>query len=183
MDLGAVLRGVLPTHSRMSMNMTGDNMTKQNSDRMMESLLPLMGRQFSPLLGIFMFVYDLLGTRLGIEPTMVLTLFGFIWAGNRFLRQIYMAAYVFVQDNFTCNIHISSSDEMYMHVMKWLAIQPRMTNSRSLTAETVSKTAWEEEEEAVLDVPTISPDGTGIYLNFSNHEAKAVSFPQVSLLE
>lgn len=184
MDFSGILRGVLPT-AEAAANLTGAarvNMTPKPpsaaGDQVMQSLLPLMGRQFMPLFSALGGVHELVGTHLGIDPTMVLTVLGFIWALNRVVRQLYGVIFLFVQDNFTCKIHIASTDEMYLHLMKWLAVQPGMTNSRDLTAETVSKTAWEEEEqEAVLDVQTISPDGQGIYLNFSNHEKKAVSPP------
>ncbi|KAK5627323.1 hypothetical protein RRF57_003038 [Xylaria bambusicola] len=46
--------------------------------------------------------------------------------------------------------------------------QPRMVNSRYLMAETASKTAWEDEDESM-----VARDRSGLYLNFSNQEARA----------
>ncbi len=65
-------------------------------------------------------------------------------------------------------------------MMRWLALQPHMANSRSLMAETVGTTAWEDEDEMDVLKTRISADGSGVYLNFSNQEAKAVSLPPVS---
>ncbi len=78
-------------------------------------------------------------------------------------------------------IAISSGDEIYLHMMRWLAQQPRMVNSRSLMAETVGATTWEDEDESDVLKTRISADGSGVYLNFSNQEAKAVSSPSNSL--
>jgi chaperone BCS1 len=142
---------------------------------MMDSLMPLLGLggRSNPLLQMFMIVHNVLGARFGLDPTSILTFFGFVWAANKFCRQIYMYLYAAVNQYFTANINISSSDEMYLHMMKFLAGQPSMYNSRSLTAETTSKTAWEGEDEADVVATRISADGSGVYLNFSNQEAKA----------
>ncbi|KAI4592134.1 hypothetical protein KJ359_011509 [Pestalotiopsis sp. 9143b] len=64
------------------------------------------------------------------------------------------------------SIHIDSNDELYYYLMKWLAQQLCLTSSRSLMAETVSRTVWEDENATVT-----SPEKSGIYLNFANQEA------------
>jgi chaperone BCS1 len=61
--------------------------------------------------------------------------------------------------------------------MKWLAVQDRIRNSRSLAAESVSKTAWEDEEELEALLTTRVSDDGDEYLNFSKQEAKAVCCP------
>lgn len=130
-----------------------------------ESLLPLFGlRGLAPLFG-------LISSSLGADPTNLLTFLGLAWALNRLLRQLYSVCYGLVSEHFMSSIHVSSSDDIYLHLMKWLAAQPRMVNSRSLTAETVSRTAWDE----AADESTVSRDQSGRYLNFSNQEARSVS--------
>ncbi|KAI4602054.1 hypothetical protein KJ359_010920 [Pestalotiopsis sp. 9143b] len=130
--------------------------------KVVETLLPLLGlRALVP-------VYSFVGNSLGLDVTWILTFFGLLWALNKLGRQVYHTIYGFVTENLMSNIHISSTDDIYFHLMIWLAQQPRLTNSRSLTAETVSKTAWEDE-----DATNVSRDQTGNYLNFSNQEARA----------
>lgn len=165
MDFGSFLRG--------NMTATGENMTGKSKflDSVVENLLPLVGG--GPLYRTFMFVYQMIGSNLGLDPTIILTLCGFLWAFQRVFKQVYGILYGIIQENFMSNVHISSTDEIYTHLMKWLATQPHMTKSRSLTAETVSKTAWEEEEELQSQQTTSTSEG-GVYLNFSNQEAKAV---------
>ncbi len=175
MDFSSALKGGLP--SLMS-NMTApaSNTSRRHLEDGMAHLLPLLGTRFNPFLHMFVVVYDMLGSRLGLDPTVILTVFGFLWAVNKVWRQIYTNLYGLVQENLMARIHVSSSDEIYLHLMKWLAQQPEMVNSRSLTAETVGRTAWEDEDESDVLKTRISADGSGVYLNFSNQEAKAVGW-------
>lgn len=137
----------------------------------LESVIHLLGAR-NPIVQLLMVLHQVIGSRVGLDPTMFLTLLGFVWAFNRMGRQMVLVVYRFVLDYFVSSIHIASSDEIYLHMMKWLASQNRLVNSRSLTAETLSKTAWEEEDEADVLATRISADGEGVYLNFSNQEAK-----------
>ncbi|KAH8909007.1 hypothetical protein BR93DRAFT_944378 [Coniochaeta sp. PMI_546] len=175
MDFNTFLRGAMPTFAANASE-AGANATRSGfQSGMMDSLMPLlsMGGRSNPLLQVFMLVYNVLGARLGFDPTSALTFFGFLWAANKVWRQIYMALYGVINTYLTASIHISSSDEMYLHMMKFLAGQLSIANSRSLMAETMSKTAWEGEDEADVVATRISADGSGVYLNFSNQEAKA----------
>lgn len=156
-------------HGAFNSNETMSNMT--GSVPGLEGIIALVGSR-NPLVQLFMVVHQMIGSRTGIDPTMLLTIFGFVWAANKLWRQVFMSIYRFISEYMMASIDISSGDEIYLHLMKWLASQPKMVNSRSLTAETLSKTAWEEEEESDVLSTRISPDGGGVYLNFSNQEAK-----------
>ena len=174
MDFNRVLRGALPTFAS-NFSGGGGNSTKRDfPDGVIESLMPLLGGHYNPLVKLLVLLYNMVGGRLGFDPTVILTIVGFLWAGNKLWRQVYMTLYGLVKQYLMASIHLSSNDEMYSHMMKWLASQPYMVNSRSLTADTVSKTAWEEIEDDVdLGTNLIRPDGSGITLNFSNQEAKS----------
>lgn len=148
-------------------NMTGGNATVPG----LEPIIALLGAR-NPLVQIIMVLHSLVGSRLGLDPTMFLTLLGFLWASNRIWYQPYNATRRLVSDYLVSSISVASGDEIYLHLMKWLASQPKLVNSRALSAETLSKTAWEEEEENETDVASIGADGAGVYLNFSNQEAK-----------
>lgn len=137
----------------------------------LEPIIALLGAR-NPIVQVLMVVHQIVGSRIGLDPTMFLTMLGFLWAFNRVGRQLVNSITRFATDYFMSSIHIASSDEIYLHVMKWLAAQPRLVNSRALTAETLSKTAWEEEDEADVLATRISADGEGVYLNFSTQEAK-----------
>lgn len=156
-------------HGAFSSNLTATNMS--GSVPGLEGIITLLGSR-NPLVQLFMLLHQVVGSRVGIDPTMILTLAGFAWAANKIWRQFFMVIYRFIAEYLMASIHVSSGDEIYLHMIKWLASQPKLVNSRSLTAETLSKTAWEEEDEADVLATRISPDGEGVYLNFSNQEAK-----------
>ena len=180
MDFNSLLKGALP---KLAANMTmGDNMSRKGLPDGVAALLPLFGTRFNPLLQPLILVYHMMEKQLGIDPTTILTLFGFFWAANRVWRQVYSTAGGIVKKYISSSIEVSSSDEIYLHIMKWLANQPKMANSRSLMAETVGKTAWEDEDESDVLKTRISADGSGVYLNFSNQEAKAVSIRRVQII-
>lgn len=156
-------------HGAFNSNLTAANMS--GSVPGLEGIITLLGSR-NPLVQIFMVLHQMVGSRIGIDPTMIITLAGFAWAANKIWRQFFMVIYRFIAEYLMASIHVSSGDEIYLHMIKFLASQPKLVNSRSLTAETLSKTAWEEEDEADVLATRISPDGEGVYLNFSNQEAK-----------
>jgi mitochondrial chaperone BCS1 len=177
MDFSRLLKGAMPllAGNSTSFNAWSTNAGSQyGRNGLLGSIAPLLGGQLNPLLRVFMLVYELLGSQLGLDPTLVLTFVGICWAVNRVYAQLYRYAAGLVTTYLMANVHVSGSDEMYLHLMKWLALQPAMVNSRSLSAETVSKTAWEGEEESDVLATRISADGSGVYLDFSGQEAKAV---------
>lgn len=174
MDIsGTLIQGAMPT---FVVNATGGagNDTDGNFSGIFETILPLFGSQFNPLFKVLMVIWNTAGISLGFDPTIILTIAGVFWGANKLLRQFYGTAYGLTQQYFTASISISNSDEMYNHMMKWLAGQPKLVNSRSLTAETFSRSMWEDEDGVELVTGNIGADGSGIFLNFSNQEAKAL---------
>lgn len=136
-------------------------------------LAPILGSQFNPLIRLVSLLYDVAGTKIGIDPTVLLTFVGVAWAASRLWRQLSHAVDGLVRLHLMSYVHINGNDEIFLHLMKWLASQPSMVNSRALAAETTSKTAWDAEEDVGALTTTISADGTGVFLNFSNSEARA----------
>jgi mitochondrial chaperone BCS1 len=173
MDFNTLLRGALPTFGANITDAGGNGTKRSIPDGIMETLVPLLGSQFNPLLKLFMLFHNMAGSRFGLDPTILLVVAGVFWAGNKMVRQLYLTLYGLTQQYFTASICINNSDEMFLHMMKWLAAQPYLVNSRSLTAETFSRTMWEGDEGADMATARIAADGSGIYLNFSNQEAKA----------
>ena len=174
MDFSNFIRGALPT--LVANTSRGANSSESASglpDGLLDSLSPLLGFQFNPLMKLFMVLYNLTGNHLGIDPTYILTVVGLFWAANKVWMQLYTGFFTLARRYFMADIEVSNSDDIYFHMMKWLASQPKMVNSRSLTAETASKGAWEEEDESELMTGRVSADGSDVFLNFSTQEAKA----------
>ncbi|KAI0805567.1 BCS1 N terminal-domain-containing protein [Xylaria sp. FL0064] len=164
MDITSLIMGMLPEAGENATSVGGNNTSAVHDMpvNVVENLLPLIGlKGFAP-------VYRFIGSWLGWDPTALLTVLGFIWAANKVIRQIYYFFYGLFTEYLMSTIHISSTDDIYLHLMVWLSRQPKMVNSRDLMAETVSKTAWEDE-----DASTVGRDRSGLYLNFSNQEARA----------
>ncbi|KAK4044781.1 BCS1 N terminal-domain-containing protein [Parachaetomium inaequale] len=173
MDFNSLIRGTLPTFAA---NISHDaNSSAENGlpDGLLDTLSPLLGFQFNPLMRLLMILYNLTGNRLGIDPTYILTSVGVLWAANKLWAQLYSTFYSLAWQYFMANVEVSNSDDIYFHMMKWLAAQPKMVDSRSLTAETASRGAWEEEDESELMTSRVSADGSDVFLNFSHQEAKA----------
>ncbi len=83
MDFKGVLRDALPTFASNFSNGVGNHTKGNFPEGMMESLMPLFGGHYNPLMKIFMLLYNMAGTRLGFDPTVILTIVGFLWAGNK----------------------------------------------------------------------------------------------------
>ncbi|KAI3330913.1 BCS1 N terminal-domain-containing protein [Ustulina deusta] len=163
MDITSLIRGMLPEAVENTTATEGNTSTAHGMPaNIIESILPLVGlKGFAPM-------YRFIGSWLGWDPTVLLTVLGFIWAANKVIRQMYYFLYGLFTEYLMSTIHVSSTDDIYLHLMAWLSQQPKMVNSRDLMAETVSKTAWEDEDESA-----VARDRSGLYLNFSNQEARA----------
>ncbi|KAI8958542.1 BCS1 N terminal-domain-containing protein [Daldinia sp. FL1419] len=174
MDYGAVFNSLLPGISS-NISHTGGNASATDTThhaKAVESILTLVGlRGLAP-------IYGFIGGWLGFEPSNLLAVIGVLWALNKVLRQVYSFLYRTVTGYFMSSVHIMNNDDIYIHLMDWLATQPKMVNSRDLVAETASKRVWQDE-----DATNVARDRSGRYLNFSNQEARAPPFfsPAVGL--
>ncbi|KAK5993935.1 putative mitochondrial chaperone BCS1-B [Cladobotryum mycophilum] len=142
----------------------------------MDSFLVTAGHA-SPLMQIVLFIYKLLGAQFGLDPSVVLTTLGFLWAFSKIGSQVYDYVEGFIDTYFRCAMYVSEEDQIYLHLMKWLSHQPGIRNNQYLMAQTIWKSAWEEEDE--LDGVLWTDGGEGEsgdnkYLNFSNQEARSV---------
>lgn len=132
--------------------------------KMVEHLLPLLGiRGLAPLYGL---IGGWLGVA-GVDMSYLLAVAGAFWALNRVFRQLYYFFNGIVIEHLMSSIHVRNDDDIYIHIMQWLAAQPRLVDSRNLMAETASKKTWENE-----DASHVARDSSGRYLNFSNQEAR-----------
>ena len=143
---------------------------------MMDSILVTAGHA-SPLMQLVLFVYRQIGSQLGLDPSVVLTVLGLLWGVSKLGSQAWSHATGFVDRYFMCAMYVSEYDHIYVQLMKWLSMQQSIRSSRYLMAQTVWKSAWEEEEELENALYwTDGDDGEGEckYLNFSNQAARSV---------
>lgn len=173
MDFNSLIRGALPTLATNSSHEANDSAGNGFQDSILETLTPLLGFQFNPLLRLCMVLYNTFGSHIGIDPAYILTAVGFVWAANKVWDHLYMTLYSMSRQYFMANVQVSSTDDIYFHMMKWLAAQPNLVDSRSLAAETASMGAWDEEDENELQMERILVDSADGFFNFSTQEAKA----------
>lgn len=153
----------------------------------LDSFLMTAGHM-SPLSQLLLFLYRLLGAYLGIDPSLILTLLGFLWGLQKLSSQVMDYFHALIRKYFMCSMSISEEDRIFDHLMKWMAQQPSINNNKYLTAQTVWKSAWEEddddEEECKCLFLTDGGDTEGSerrYLNFSNQAARSVGLIHVLL--
>lgn len=156
---------------------------------MMDSFLISAG-QASPPMQLLLFVYRLLGAQFGLDPSILLTILGFVWGLSKILAQVYTYVWSLISRYLMCAMYISERDEIYTHLMKFLSLQQDIANNRYLSAQTVWKSAWEEEEDiaaSVLFLNGVDKDdnddgdserGEAKYLNFANQAARSVSYSE-----
>ncbi|KAH8799376.1 hypothetical protein F5884DRAFT_811686 [Xylogone sp. PMI_703] len=140
-------------------------------DGISKSSASIFGNQFNPSLQLTSYIYHVLETPLGLDPTIILSFTGLFWAAFRLLRPLYLSMSRFMMDHFMSTIHISSADEIYLHIMKLLAGKPHDTY-RCLTAETMSRPAWEEEK---LSEVWRAPGSNRTLINFAYQKSEIVS--------
>ncbi|QBZ58544.1 hypothetical protein PoMZ_03499 [Pyricularia oryzae] len=119
-------------------------------------IMPLISRVHgNPLIGTLILVNQSLGAYL---PTALVTATSFAWV-----------VWHLTLEYITSKISVSSDDEIFEHVMAWLAAQPRTARSRRLIAETAFQSVWENGTRQI-DLATISENGIE-YLNFSQQKS------------
>lgn len=180
MDFETIMRDLRPRLNNFTAAM-GSNNTSAGARLPdgLEQLVPLLGTQLNPFLRTFMVANHAFGAYLGLDPAAVVTFLGLLWAASRLVRQTWQFAAMLVRQHLTASVQISSDDDIYEHIMKWLAAQPHVGRSRFLMAESAFPSAWEEDVGAVPedDIPLRPLDGDGpeAYLNFSNQHSSTVS--------
>lgn len=77
-------------------------------------------------------------------------------------------------------LSVSEGDEIFDHIINWLATQPGFRNALSLRIGTCYSDLAKKHELIELEPTAIGPDGSGIQFNFSN-EISEVKYCEQSL--
>ncbi|KAF5006779.1 hypothetical protein FDECE_6867 [Fusarium decemcellulare] len=140
----------------------------------MDTFLASAG-QASPLLQLFLFVYRLVGDQLGLDPSLLLTFLGCLWGLSKLFDQVYAMVDNFISRYLRCVIHVTENDMMYSSLMHFLSEHKEIVDNRHLTAQTVFKSAWDEEEDSASSLTTTSvedEEDSPKYLNFASQAAR-----------
>ncbi|KAJ4288314.1 hypothetical protein N0V88_007352 [Collariella sp. IMI 366227] len=106
-----------------------------------------------------MHLYKIVGNHIGIDPTNILTSVAVVWAAIKLWHQLYTTVNSLVRRHFMASIHIDGSDDIFLHMMEWLA-QSNLFNSRFLKAETAARDPWKDEDESQFDETVVPLDGS-----------------------
>ncbi|KAJ4286025.1 hypothetical protein N0V88_008140 [Collariella sp. IMI 366227] len=143
-------------------NGSGGNGLPEN---ILEILSPILGFHLNPLMRLFMLLYDIVGSSIGIDLTYILTLVAVVWAANKLWHQLYSTVNSLARQHFMASIQIDNNDDIFLHMMVWLAQSNQF--SRFLKAETVSK---DHEDGSQFNIVSVSLDGA-VDLDISRQEA------------
>ncbi|KAL8673219.1 MAG: hypothetical protein Q9168_002371 [Polycauliona sp. 1 TL-2023] len=110
------------------------------------------------------FIRDSFGFDISIVVSLCLLVFGFFTSA----KFIWTYAYQYFEDYCTSYICIESDDDIFTHVMDWLADQNISKSSRTLMATTGRESPWDNFAGADMD-PVAEP---GQLSNFCNWDAK-----------
>ena len=79
-----------------------------------------------------------------------------------------------VYEYYMSTVTIDGGSDTYQYVLKWLAKQPCMINSRNLAAEVERRLIWGHDEVEEDKVKGLADESGEKWLNFCNHNASKV---------
>jgi chaperone BCS1 len=161
MSVNSIIDSIRRQPSLVSSNIVSNASSIYVPSALFESLIPGYGP-----------IHKFLLTTFGFDISIMVTAFASFWVAFKMINYISLVVYASVMQNYTSSINVGNYDDIYGHLMKWLADQPKIKSSRSLTAETRHVSAWEVDEETESGSNGSDGDTTKL-LNFSNQEAKA----------
>ncbi|KAL8711744.1 MAG: hypothetical protein Q9220_003915 [cf. Caloplaca sp. 1 TL-2023] len=110
------------------------------------------------------FIRDVFGIDVSLVVSVSLLLFGLFTSG----KFVWSYTYYYFEKYCTSYICIEHDDDIFTHIMAWIAEQKVSKNSRTLMAQTGRESAWDSLNGVEADLtPT-----AGQYFNFSNWDAK-----------
>ncbi|EKJ67575.1 hypothetical protein FPSE_12249 [Fusarium pseudograminearum CS3096] len=140
----------------------------------LDSVLTTAG-QASPLLQLFLFIYRLVGAQLGLDPSILLTCLGCLWGLSKLFDQVWAIIDNFITGYLRCTVCVTEDDQIYHTLMQFLSEQQDIATNRHLTAQTVYKSAWDEEEDSADALATTMVEDnqdSPKYLNFASDAAR-----------
>lgn len=140
----------------------------------LDSVLTTAG-QASPLLQLFLFIYKLVGAQLGLDPSILLTCLGCLWGLSKLFDQVWAIIDNFITGYLRCTVCVTEDDQIYNTLMQFLSEQQDIATNRHLTAQTVYKSAWDEEEDSTDALATTMVEDnqdSPRYLNFASDAAR-----------
>lgn len=132
-----------------TINETAQAATALLPDNLLESLSPMLGMYLPPAVRDFLVsCHRAVTSWLGFDPTILLSLGPIVWAAKRLWSEVK----VLVIDDIICNwftarVEVGDDDPIFIHVMRWVAVQPNSAKTRFLQADTIAGSADDHDED------------------------------------
>ena len=118
----------------------------------------------------YSFVSKLILDLFGFDVSIIVTICAFIFLANTGYGYIYRYASALFEKYLTSSITIEYYDDIYDHVLAWIADLNALKSTRSLRAQSGVETAWDDFDVAEMRTPEELTHGG--FFNFNNWEAK-----------
>lgn len=99
----------------------------------------------------FLFIYQMLGLRLGLDLSVIMALLGVFWVTIKIGGQGYTLVNAFIENHLMHSVTVPQDDEIYKHVMAWLSKQERVIKSSCLVAQTVKDDDCDDDDDEDLE--------------------------------
>ncbi|KAK1778348.1 BCS1 N terminal-domain-containing protein [Copromyces sp. CBS 386.78] len=118
-------------------------------DSLLASFSPMLDIYLPPAVRDFLVsCHRALTSWLGFDPTILLSLGPIVWAAKRLWSEVK----VLVIDDIICNwftarVEVGDDDPIFIHIMRWVAVQPSSAKTRFLQADTIAGSADDHDED------------------------------------
>ncbi|EGO61159.1 hypothetical protein NEUTE1DRAFT_37288 [Neurospora tetrasperma FGSC 2508] len=118
-------------------------------DNLLASLSPMLDMYLPPAVRDFLVsCHRAITSWLGFDPTILLSLGPIVWAAKRLWSEVKMLVVEDIICNwFTARVEVGDDDPIFIHIMRWVAIQPSSAKTRFLQADTIAGSADDHDED------------------------------------
>ncbi|EAA31877.3 hypothetical protein GE21DRAFT_7334 [Neurospora crassa] len=118
-------------------------------DNLLASLSPMLDMYLPPAVRDFLVsCHRAITSWLGFDPTILLSLGPIVWAAKRLWSEVKMLLVEDIICNwFTARVEVGDDDPIFIHIMRWVAVQPNSAKTRFLQADTIAGSADDHDED------------------------------------
>ncbi|KAK3403558.1 BCS1 N terminal-domain-containing protein [Sordaria brevicollis] len=121
-------------------------------DGLLTSFGPMLDMYASPAIREFIVSWhQTLAGWLGFDPTILLSLGPIVWAFKRIWSElVHLKDWVWedvICNYFTARVEVGDDDPIFIHTMRWVAVQPDSSKTRFLQADTIAGSADDHDED------------------------------------
>ncbi|KAJ4410267.1 hypothetical protein N0V85_003994 [Neurospora sp. IMI 360204] len=118
-------------------------------DNLLASFSPMLDMYVPPAVRDFLLsCHRAITSWLGFDPTILLSLGPIVWAAKRLWSEVKVLVIEDIICNwFTARVEVGDDDPIFIHVMRWVAVQPNSAKTRFLQADTIAGSADDHDED------------------------------------